>query len=101
MSSEVLVGIDVAQAHLDIALRPTGSRQCLTALVGVAPVHRDSGTLRDTHPVWGGRAQVRTPLDMRPLVAVRYKPVLQAFPERLRASGKAAKVLLTACRRKL
>jgi Transposase IS116/IS110/IS902 family len=70
-------------------------------LVGVAPFHRDSGTLRGTRAVWGGRAQVRTVLYMSTRVAVRYTPVLKAFYERLRAAGKAAKVALTACMRKL
>jgi transposase len=79
----------------------TLSRQRLAALVGVAPFHRDSGTLRGTRAVWGGRAQVRTVLYMSTLVAVRYNPVLKAFYERLRAAGKAAKVALTACMRKL
>jgi transposase len=77
------------------------SRQRLAALVGVAPFHRDSGTLRGTRTVWGGRAPVRTALYMSTLVAVRYNPVLQAFYVRLRAAGKAAKVALTACMRTL
>jgi transposase len=44
---------------------------------------------------------VRATLYMSTLVAVRYNPVLKAFYERLRAVGKAAKVALTACMRKL
>ena len=86
---------------LDLPEVGTLSRQRLAALVGVAPLNRDSGTLRGTRTIWGGRAQVRTVLYMSTLVAVRYNPVLKAFYERLRASGKAAKVALTACRRKL
>jgi transposase len=86
---------------LDLPELGTLSRQRLAALVGVAPFHRDSGTLRGTRHVWGGRAQVRTALYMSTLVAVRYNPVLKAFYERLRATGKAAKVALTACMRKL
>ncbi len=68
------------------------SRQRLATLVGVAPCNRDSGTLRGTRTVWGGRAQVRTTLYMSTLVAVRYNPVLKVFYERLRTAGKAAKV---------
>jgi transposase len=79
----------------------TLSRQRLAALVGVAPFHRDSGTRHGTRLVWGGRAQVRTTLYMSTLVAVRYNPVLKVFYERLRTAGKAAKVALTACMRKL
>lgn len=85
----------------DLPASGTLRRQRRAALVGVAPCHRDSGTLRGTRTVWGGRAQVRTVLSRSPLVAVRYHPVLKAFDERLRAAGKAAKVALTACRRKL
>jgi transposase len=77
------------------------SRQRLAALVGVAPVNRDSGTLRGSRTIWGGRAHVRATLSMSTLVAVRYNPVLKVFYERLRAKGKAAKVALTACMRKL
>ncbi len=49
----------------------------------------------------GGRAHVRTALDLRTLVAVRDHPVLKVFYQRLRAAGKRAKVALSACRRKL
>ena len=77
------------------------SRQHLAAFVGLAPLHRDSGTLRGTRTIWGGRAQVRTALDMRTLVAVRSNPVLKALYQRLRAAGKVAKVALIACMRKL
>jgi transposase len=77
------------------------SRQRIAALVGVAPFNRDSGTLRGTRTTWGGRAHVRATLYMSTLVAVRYNSVLKVFYERLRAAGKAAKVALTACMRKL
>jgi transposase len=77
------------------------SRQRIAALVGVAPFNRDSGTLRGTRTTWGGRAHVRATLYMSTLVAVRYNAVLKVFYERLRAAGKAAKVALTACMRKL
>jgi transposase len=77
------------------------SRQRIAALLGVAPFNRDSGTLRGTRTTWGGRAHVRATLYMSTLVAVRYNSVLKVFYERLRAAGKAAKVALTACMRKL
>jgi transposase len=79
----------------------TLSRQQIAALVGVAPLNRDSGTLRGKRTVWGGRARVRAVLYMSTLVAVRYNPVLHTFYERLRRAGKAPKVALTACMRKL
>jgi transposase len=86
---------------LDLPELGTLSRQRIAALVGVAPFHRDSGTLRGTRTVWGGRTHVRAPLYMSTLVAVRYNPILKGFYEHLRARGKAAKVALTACMRKL
>src|SRR6266511_4013150 len=86
---------------LDLTELGTLSRQRIAALVGVAPFHRDSGTLRGTRTVWGGRTHVRATLYMSTLVAVRYNPILKGFYERLRAAGKAAKVALTACMRKL
>jgi transposase len=80
---------------LDLPELGTLSRRRLAALVGVAPFNRESGTLRGSRTIWGGRAHVRATLYMSTLVAVRYKPVLKAFYERLRAVGKAAKVALT------
>lgn len=73
----------------------------IAALVGVAPLNRDSGTLRGKRLVYGGRAPVRAALYMAALVASRRNPVIRAFYERLRAAGKPAKVALTACMRKL
>jgi transposase len=77
------------------------SHKEIAALVGVAPLNRDSGTLRGKRLVYGGRAPVRAVLYMAALVASRRNPVIRAFYERLRAAGKPAKVALTACMRKL
>jgi len=77
------------------------NRKQIAALVGVAPLARDSGTLRGRRLVWGGRAPVRTVLYMGALAAARCNPVVRAFYLRLRAAGKPAKVALTACMRKL
>jgi transposase len=79
----------------------TLSRQRIAALVGVAPFNCDSGTMRGRRTIWGGRAHVRATLYMGTLVAVRHNPVLKASYERLLAAGKAKKVALTACMRKL
>src|SRR6266568_859878 len=79
----------------------TLNRKQIAALVGVAPLNRDSGMLRGRRMVWGGRAQVRAVLYMGAIVAARFNPVLRAFYQRLRAAGKAKKVALTACMRKL
>ncbi len=79
----------------------TLSRKQIAALVGVAPINRDSGTMRGRRSTWGGRATVRSALYMAALVAARHNPIIAAFYKRLRASGKPAKVALTACMRKL
>jgi transposase len=68
----------------------------VAALVGVAPLNRDSGALRGKRAIWGGRARVRAALSMATLAAVRHNPVLQAFWTRLRAQGKPGKVALVA-----
>jgi transposase len=73
----------------------------LSALVGVAPLNRDSGTLRGRRTVWGGRARVRAALYMGALVATRFNPSIKEFYERLLAAGKPKKVALVACMRKL
>jgi transposase len=86
---------------LDLPELGTLSRQRLAALVGVAPLNRDSGTRRGNRTIWGGRAHVRATLYMSTLVAVRYNAVLKVFYERLRAAEKTAKVALAACMRKL
>lgn len=76
-------------------------RKKISALVGVAPINRDSGTMRGRRMTWGGRASVRSALYMAALVAARHNPVIAAFYKRLRAAGKPAKVALMACMRKL
>jgi transposase len=73
----------------------------LAALVGVAPLNRDSGTFRGSRAVWGGRADVRAALYMGALVAARRNPAIKEFYERLLAAGKPKKVALVACMRKL
>jgi transposase len=79
----------------------TLNRRQIAALVGVAPLNRDSGTLRGKRTVWGGRATVRAALYMAALVASRWNPALRIFYQRLCAAGKPKKVALTACMRKL
>ena len=76
-------------------------RKRIAALVGVAPLNRDSGTLRGRRTVWRGRGDVRRVLYMAALVAKQHNPLLRAFYLRLRAAGKPAKVALVACMRKL
>ena len=73
----------------------------ISALVGVAPFCRDSGTLKGKRTTWGGRAQVRSILYMAALSAVQYNPPYKAFYNRLLKNGKTKKVALVACMRKL
>ncbi len=73
----------------------------IAALVGGAPLNRDSGTLRGRRTVWGGRAAVRAALSMGTLRATRCNPVILAFYRRLVQSGKPKKVALVACMHKL
>ena len=77
------------------------NRKQIAALVGVAPLNRDSGVLRGRRTIWGGRAQVRSALYMAALVATRFNPVIAAFYQRLCEGGKEKKVALVACMRKL
>lgn len=79
----------------------TLTRKEVAALAGVAPFPRDSGTLKGRRAIWGGRAQVRATLYMAALVATRRNPVIHTFYQRLCQAGKAKKLALTACMRKL
>ena len=87
--------------RLELPALGTLTRQQIAALVGVAPRHGDSGTLRGRRTIWGGRAHVRTVLDMGTLVATRFNPQSKALYERLLAAGTVKKVALTACMHKL
>lgn len=73
----------------------------IAKLVGVAPLADDSGKRRGSRHVWGGRAEVRCVLYMATLVATRHNPVVRAYYQHLLRRGKAKKVALTACMRKL
>jgi transposase len=73
----------------------------LAALVGVAPLNRDSGIFRGRRAIWGGRSGVRAALYMGALVATRCNPTVKVFYERLLAAGKPKKVALVACMHKL
>lgn len=77
------------------------SRQQIAALVGVAPINRDSGQMRGRRAIGGGRAPVRCALYMATLVATRYNPKIRAYYQRLVAAGKKKKVALIAAMRKL
>lgn len=97
-------GVGPVTAHTLIAAVPElgrlGRRQ-MAALIGVAPLNRDSGTLRGRRMISGGRAPVRRVLYMATLVAVRRNPRLATFYARLTAAGRPKKVALVAAMRKL
>jgi transposase len=76
-------------------------RKQIAALVGVAPLNHDSGKRQGPRRIWGGRSQVRSVLYMAALVATRRNPVIRAFYARLLRAGKAKKLALVACMRKL
>jgi transposase len=73
----------------------------IAKLVGVAPLNDDSGTREGRRRTWGGRTAVRHALYMATVVAVRHNPVIRSFYQRLRTSGKPAKVALIAAMHKL
>jgi transposase len=77
------------------------NRKQVAALVGVAPLNRDSGMMRGKRTSWGGRKTVRKALYMATLTATRFNPLIKHFYERLCTAGKVKKVALTACMRKL
>jgi transposase len=85
----------------ELAELGAASRQQLAALVGVAPMNRDSGTLRGKRVTTGGRASVRTALYMATLTATQYNEVIREHYAKLLRAGKAKKVALVACMRKL
>ena len=77
------------------------NRQEIAALVGVAPINRDSGQLKGRRKIRAGRKKVRTGLYMAAVSASRYNPPLREFYKRLRAAGKPGLVALIAVMRKL
>jgi transposase len=79
----------------------TLSHKQIAALVGIAPLNRDSGRMRGKRAIWGGRSAVRAVLYMAAGAATRCNPVIQTFYRRLVANGKLRKVALVACMHKL
>mgnify|MGYP000116361187 CR=1 FL=1 len=73
----------------------------IAALVGVAPINKDSGSYEGQRRIRGGRHQVRTVLFMSMMSAIQYNRTLKAYYERLKAAGKLPKVAIVACMRKM
>lgn len=79
----------------------TLNRGEVAKLVGVAPINRDSGNKSGKRFIGGGRGQVRRVLYMATIVAIRHNPAIKAFYTHLKTQGKASKVAIVACMRKL
>lgn len=79
----------------------TTTHKKISALVGVAPFNRDSGTFVGGRTIWGGRASVRATLYMATLAAIKSNSKLKTFYQHLCKAGKAKKVALIACMHKL
>ncbi len=97
-------GVGDVSARMLIAELPElgrATRHEIAALTGIAPINRDSGRYRGKRRIQGGRVEVRAPLYMATLVAIRHNPLIRPFYRRLRDAGKPAKVALVACMRKL
>ena len=97
-------GVGAATAATLIAELPelgALNRQQIAALVGVAPMNRDSGTMRGQRHIAGGRKSVRDMLYMATLTARSHNPLIKAMAARLSRAGKPFKVMMTACMRKL
>jgi transposase len=77
------------------------NRKKIAALIGVAPLNRDSGHFRGRRMIWGGRSYVRSVLYMSTLSAIQFNPVIRNFYNRLKQAGKCGKVAMVACMRKL
>lgn len=77
------------------------NRQEIAALVGLAPYDRESGKWKGKRSCFGGRAQVRCTLYMAAITAKRFNPIIRNLAQRLAAKGKAFKVVMVACMRKL
>lgn len=77
------------------------NRREIAKLVGVAPLNKDSGQRRGKRRIWGGRADVRSVLYMATISAIRCNDAIKAFATRLKAAGKAPKIVIVACMRKL
>ena len=93
--------VTIATLLADLPELGTLNRQKITALVGLAPINKDSGDKKGRRRIFGGRVSIPCVLYMATLSATRSNPVIKVFYDHLLAKGKDKKVALTACMRKL
>jgi len=97
-------GVGQVTARMLLTLLPelgNATRQQIAALVGVAPLNKDSGKMRGKRMIGGGRADVRSALYMPAVCASQHNPIIKALYQRLIRAGKPGKVAITACMRKM
>lgn len=97
-------GIGPQTARILLGLLPELGRVSSGAvgkLAGLAPMNRESGTMRGRRHIGGGRPRIRAVLFMATLAAIRHNPVVTAWYDRLRSAHKPKKVAIIACMRKL
>jgi transposase len=100
-SAKSIGPVTAATLLADLPELGTLDRKQIAALVGVAPMNRDSGRKRGYRKTKGGRPDVRRALDMSTLTGIRYNPVLKPQYDQLVKRGKEKKVAITACMRKM
>ena len=93
--------VTAATLLADLPELGTLDRKQIAALVGVAPMNRDSGRKRGYRKTKGGRPEVRNVLYMSTLSGIQHNPVIQAQYDQLVKRGKEKKVAITACMRKM
>ena len=93
--------VTAATLLADLPELGTLDRKQIAALVGVAPMNKDSGKKRGYRKTKGGRPDVRRALYMATLTGIRYNPILKPQYEQLVKRGKEKKVAITACMRKM
>lgn len=93
----------ISAATLLVSLPELGTltREEISALAGVAPINRDSGSWSGQRFIHGGRAQARKTLYMAALAGLRWNPVIKERYAYLLGKGKKPKVAIVACMRKL
>jgi transposase len=97
-------GIGPVAAYVLLAYLPelgTLDKPQIAALAGLAPLNRDSGTMRGKRTIFGGRRRVRATLYICALTASRFNSIIKQKRTQLALQNKPTKVILTACARKI